>query len=871
MGGDGLESADEDRDADALPGGTRSDRPGSSGDGDDDNDADQHDAERNSYYLNAPRQAAAASTSAAARAAGASSNAGSSSSPPPSDPISVSRREILYAMVGVLGLTVGSIAWQRWSAIRRWSVAALMGGLQRQHPPREASALRDFFIQCEAGSGPVAPALQNCHSLQWLGGAATAEAAAPGHCADRKLLVMHFWRTTDVQTGQALDLLEAARPWGDCAETVCIHAPKYDGEHVGKYVQQSAKYHEMNFPYAADVSLHLWRALGVVHWPTTVVLSPRSKRVLFAFCGRDEMRRLPECLQAAAKFYFPKMFEANAATATTTATAPGRTAPPPVRRLQAQRNAFAINAAAVEEMTERRRRALEQVQQHEAEKLRKRGGGSRASPSTSSKRDAKSGSATQRSAAAAEAEALGRELAARLRSAKAALTLRFPGHVVAHAESDRLFIADSGHHRVLVTTLAGEFMEQIGGRDGAGYADGTFEQARFQYPQGLAFDSNNNRLVVADGGNEAIRIVNLVDRRVTTVPVAPPLTPGEEAAATVSPPDAGPLPYKGPEMPATPPSGNGAGAADGKDKQRLPPPPPPPSLAKAAGDAPKRESSLPTATAPTAVTEAKTSPSSPLSRLQAPCHVTLHAGSAYVAAAGSHQIWRLDPSGILREFCGSGRAGHADDTDGRPNVVSFAAPRGICSAGASLYVADTDSSTLREVNLRQSVTRTVVGGDALFLGNLSCYGDRDGLGSTARFQFPSACCAMRDGRVLVADTLNHKIKVVNPAENEVYTLAGSGEYGLKDGTGQQACFWAPQGITYNAVVKVAYVADTYNHCIRQVDVVSGTVRTLPIVGPAVLEAVSAWATGGEGEGKAGATANGTGTRASAASSAATAR
>ncbi|KAK4536044.1 hypothetical protein CDCA_CDCA07G2069 [Cyanidium caldarium] len=848
-----MESADEDRDADALPGGTRRDRPGSDDDDDDDDDdADQHDTERNSYYLNAQRQAAAASTSAAARAAGAPPTAGSSSSSSPSDPISVSRREILYAMVGVLGLTVGSIAWQRWSAIRRWSVAALMGGLQRQHPPRETSALRDFFIQCEAGSGPVAPALQNCHFLQWLGGAATAEAAAPGHCADRKLLVMHFWRSTDVHTGQALDLLEAARPWGDCADTVCIHAPKYDGEYVGKYVQQSAKYHEMNFPYAADVSLHLWRALGVVHWPTTVVLSPRSKRVLFAFCGRDEMRRLPECLQAAARFYFPKMFEANAATATTTTTttARDRAAPLPVRRLRAQRNAFAINAAAVEEMTERRRRTLEQVQQYEMEKPRKRGGGSRVSPSTSAKRDATSGSATQRSAAVAEAEALGRELAARLRSAKAALTLRFPGDVVAHAESDRLFIADSGHHRVLVTTLAGEFVEQIGGRDGAGYVDGPFEQARFQYPQGLAFDPNNNRLVVADGGNEAIRIVNLVDRRVTTVPVAPPLTPGEEAAATVSPPDAGPLPYKGPEMAAT-----------------LPP------SAKTAGDAPKRESSLPPATAPTAVTEAKTSSSSspPLSRLQAPCHVTLHAGSAYVAAAGSHQIWRLDPSGILREFCGSGRAGHVDDTDGRPNVVSFAAPRGICSAGASLYVADTDSSTLREVNLRQSVTRTVVGGDPLFLDNLSCYGDRDGLGSTARFQFPSACCSMRDGRVLVTDTLNHKIKVVNPAENEVYTLAGSGEYGLKDGTGQHACFWAPQGITYNSVVKVAYVADTYNHCIRQVDVVSGTVRTLPIVGPAVLEAVSAWATGAEGEGKVGAATNGAGTRAPAASSATTVR
>ncbi len=51
--------------------------------------------------------------------------------------------------------------------------------------------------------------------------------------------------------------------------------------------------------------------------------------------------------------------------------------------------------------------------------------------------------------------------------------LRFPGKVLADEKSGRLFIADSNHNRIVVTTLAGKLVDVIG-TGAAGAADGDF-------------------------------------------------------------------------------------------------------------------------------------------------------------------------------------------------------------------------------------------------------------------------------------------------------------------------------------------------------------------------------------------------------------
>ncbi len=92
--------------------------------------------------------------------------------------------------------------------------------------------------------------------------------------------------------------------------------------------------------------------------------------------------------------------------------------------------------------------------------------------------------------------------------------LSFPGKVLAHESSGRLFIADSNHNRVVVSTLDGEVQAVIGSGD-RGLTDGSFEEARFDDPQGMELDGE--ALYVADTKNHAIRLVDLAAKTVKTI------------------------------------------------------------------------------------------------------------------------------------------------------------------------------------------------------------------------------------------------------------------------------------------------------------------------------------------------------------------
>jgi len=92
--------------------------------------------------------------------------------------------------------------------------------------------------------------------------------------------------------------------------------------------------------------------------------------------------------------------------------------------------------------------------------------------------------------------------------------LYFPGKVLADAASNRLFIADSTHHRIVITTLDGKKVAIAGGGT-AGNKNGSFEEARFADPQGMALVGDT--LYVADRKNHQIRALDLAKQTVKTV------------------------------------------------------------------------------------------------------------------------------------------------------------------------------------------------------------------------------------------------------------------------------------------------------------------------------------------------------------------
>ncbi len=190
-----------------------------------------------------------------------------------------------------------------------------------------------------------------------------------------------------------------------------------------------------------------------------------------------------------------------------------------------------------------------------------------------------------------------------------------------------------------------------------------------------------------------------------------------------------------------------------------------------------------------------------------------------IAMAGVHQLWALDVGhGLVFALAGSGLEARLD---GDLDDSAFAQPSGLAGADGAVFVADSESNVIRRVELPpRNRVRTLAGGD------LFEFGDRLGVGDEARFQHPLGV-AWLQGRLFVADTYNHRIKWVHPETGEVGFLSGSGRPGHEDGDAGQACFHEPAGLS--AGNDRLYVADTNNHAVRVVDVVSGRVETL--IGP----------------------------------------
>jgi thiol-disulfide isomerase/thioredoxin len=317
------------------------------------------------------------------------------------------------------------------------------------------------------------------------------------------------------------------------------------------------------------------------------------------------------------------------------------------------------------------------------------------------------------------------------------LPLAFPGKILADATTDRLFIADSNHNRIVVTKLDGTLAETIGtGEIGAN--DGAFDKATFYRPQGLAL--NGDSLYVADTENHLIRRVDLKSRTVETI------------------------------------------AGTGQQTHEY----------------------------------FKVGPGRSVA-LSSPWDLQLVGRVLYIAMAGPHQIWMLDlDKNEVSTFAGSGREARLD---GPLLEAGFAQPSGMATDGKTLYVADSESNIIRAIDIAGRSVKTLVGGD------LFEFGDVDGKGDDVRLQHPLGLLTYGD-KILIADTYNHKIKELDPKQEKVTSLFGTGKPGQADGPSPS--FYEPGGLAIaNGNL---YVADTNNHAIRVIDLKTKRAATLKLNG-----------------------------------------
>ncbi len=215
--------------------------------------------------------------------------------------------------------------------------------------------------------------------------------------------------------------------------------------------------------------------------------------------------------------------------------------------------------------------------------------------------------------------------------------------------------------------------------------------------------------------------------------------------------------------------------------------------------------------------------------LNSPWDLAREGSTLYVAMAGTHQIWRIDlPVGFARALAGNGRE---NLVDGPTETSAFAQPSGICTLGGKLYVADSEVSAIRGIDMASEQVFTVVG-EGLF-----SFGDVDGAAPKAKLQHPLGVAGWGN-LLLVADTYNHKIKAVDPGSRSVRTLFGTGQPGtggirpLKPGSAGSpdgsVAFFEPGGLS--VLGDRLFVADTNNHRVVMVNLKTGEWREVILDG-----------------------------------------
>ena len=320
--------------------------------------------------------------------------------------------------------------------------------------------------------------------------------------------------------------------------------------------------------------------------------------------------------------------------------------------------------------------------------------------------------------------------------------LLFPGKVVADVPGGRLFIADTAHNRLVLCDLQGKNATPIGSGL-PGLVDGPYDKAGFNRPQGMCLVGDT--LYVADTENHALRAVDLKSQTVSTL------------------------------------AGNGSQSRWHS------------STGSAAGKT--------------------TALNSPWDVIQQP-----GARALFLAMAGPHQIWHYDlETGIVSVWAGSGME---NIVDGSLASAAFAQPSGLATDGTHLFVADSEVSGIRSITLdkRDHRVQTIVG-NGLFEFN-----DIDGIGNQVRLQHCLGV-AYGEGKLYIADSYNNKIKVCDPRTRSVETLVGSRQPGDSDNPPQ---FYQPGGLSVAS--ENLYVADTNNHKIKVVDLKTKSVQTLALEG-----------------------------------------
>ena len=192
----------------------------------------------------------------------------------------------------------------------------------------------------------------------------------------------------------------------------------------------------------------------------------------------------------------------------------------------------------------------------------------------------------------------------------------------------------------------------------------------------------------------------------------------------------------------------------------------------------------------------------------------------YVLDQRNLRVRKIDANSIISTVVGTGTAGFSGD-GGPPRLAQLDLPAGnnprpagglALGPDGNLYISDTLNQRIRRVDFERDRIETVAGtGVAGFSGD-------GGPAEQATLNNPRDIQFGPDGRLYIADEMNHSIRAIDLASGVIVTVAGTGQPGFSGdgGPATAAALNRPAGLGFDVSNGLLYIADTYNHRIRLV-------------------------------------------------------
>lgn len=503
-----------------------------------------------------------------------------------------------------------------------------------------------------------------------------------------RLVLLDFWTYCCINCLHVLpDLKYLEQKYKDSLTVIGVHSAKFDNEKEVENIRQAILRYDIEHPVIVDSGMKVWQSYAVRAWPTLMVIDPESY-VIGYVSGEGNRAALDELLsklivehreQGTVKFQeFYFSLEKERKPVSKPLAFPGKIL------------AFAIAAT-------------------EAKHLHKH--------------EALLGEMTEHSESVDE------------------VVMPGPANSVQQSlVGSCLFIADSGHNRIVISTTEGEVLHVIG-TGKPGLTDGEFGEAEFFAPQGMVFDAESQILYVADTENHALRKIDFVNHKVETI-----AGNGEQSHEIFH--GSG----KGLETQLNSPwdlerVGNRLFIAMAGSHQIWEMQLDTGMIGVYAGNG--RESCVDGNLAESAFSQ--------------PSGLATDRSELFVADSeiSSIRAIGIDEDPKVRTVCGSGELFGFGDKDGRADEVRLQHCLGVEYAQNYLWVADTYNHKIKRIDHRGGMSRTTIGDGTA--------GHLDGKGIKTRFFEPSGLSAI-GSHLFIADTNNHVIRRVELDTLTVTTL-----------------------------------------------------------------------------------------------------